>query len=687
MGRIRLTASKTFRLGSALVAAATLGVFTATAGFSGSRTPQAASSAGPTIGVAEDAMQYAEGGGKSLFDLFGGAQLGVARLTLTFDGNPATITNAAGLDAAAVAAKKDGIALMLSLYPASALAPDPQTFCTWVGNVAARYYPKGISRYIVGNEVNATRFWSPQHTASDQTAGPDTYELTLATCYDVLKQVSSNITVVGMGLAPRSVDSNSTPPIDFIKQVGAAYKATGRSKPIMDEIAVHPYPNPNASPPPAPLSAGYVNTGFYGIPQIQRVKDAVATAFAGTNQPTTANGLGIVIDEIGYQSDESSNMSAGYSGTENSPSVSEGTQATYYSQVVALYACDSSITDVLFFHLVDEPNLNTSATSGGWQSGLVRPDISQKPAYASVASAVKSGCSGSSTTSIPTPTVTSKSTVTSPIATVPSPAFIQNSTAALAGLNNALDALNVQAESMPALSTDGEASTVLSTQESNAALNRVARNLAATLVSWGGTSFDLGSSTYGSPVNLPTQVWALPENVLKDSMAYALTYALPACAEIDANGEVAQAPGYTVASNRFGSMSSFFDVTGHCWPVGGGYAFCNVHLENLGNHSRSIMVQISVGNLNSYRYLENVRQHGITKKKLGAYLVSYGKTKLNRGQRLHGVMHRNFKRPIPGVYRTFIIVRSRSNPKQAVVLSLRPQIVKAKRSDLQVVKK
>ena len=99
MGRIRLTASKTFRLGSALVAAATLGVFTATAGFSGSRTPQAASSAGPTIGVAEDAMQYAEGGGKSLFDLFGGAQLGVARLTLTFDGNPATITNAAGLDA------------------------------------------------------------------------------------------------------------------------------------------------------------------------------------------------------------------------------------------------------------------------------------------------------------------------------------------------------------------------------------------------------------------------------------------------------------------------------------------------------------------------------------------------------------------------------------------------------------
>ena len=681
-----MRAGQTLRLGSALVAAATLGVLTAAAGFSGSRTPQAARSAGPTIGVAEDAMQYAEGGGKSLFDLFGGAQLGVARLTLTFDGNPATITNAAGLDAAAAAAKKDGIALMLSLYPASALAPDPQTFCTWVGNVAARYYPKGISRYIVGNEVNATRFWSPQHTATDQTAGPDSYEMTLATCYDVLKQVSSNITVVGMGLAPRSVDANSTPPIDFIKQVGAAYKTTGRSKPIMDEIAVHPYPNPNASPPPAPLSAGYANTGFYGIPQIQRVKDAVAAAFAGTNQSTTASGLGIVIDEIGYQSDESPNMSAGYSGTENSPNVSEATQAAYYSQVEGLYACDSSITDVLFFHLVDEPNLNTSATSGGWQSGLVRPDLSQKPAYASVASAVKSGCSGSSTTSTSTPTVTSKSTVTSPIATVPSPAFIQNSTAALAGLNDALDALNVQAESMPALSTDGETSTVLSTQESNAALNRVALNLAATLVSWNGTSYQ----SDGNAVELPTQVWSLPENVLVDSMAYALTYALPACATIDANGSVVQAPGYTIATYRFGDKWSLLDVGGMCWGPSGGSAYFNVTLNNGAFEQPHIMVRIHAGGVAgtyAFRQLYNARLHGTTQKRLGAYLVSYGKTKLNRGQRLHGVMHRNFKRPVPGVYRTFIIVRSRSNPKQAVVLSLRPQIVKAKRSDLHVTKK
>ena len=102
------------------------------------------------------------------------------------------------------------------------------------------------------------------------------------------------------------------------------------------------------------------------------------------------------------------------------------------------------------------------------------------------------------------------------------------------------------------------------------------------------------------------------------------------------------------------------------------------------------MVRIHAGGVAgtyAFRQLYNARLHGTTQKRLGAYLVSYGKTKLNRGQRLHGVMHRNFKRPVPGVYRTFIIVRSRSNPKQAVVLSLRPQIVKAKRSDLHVTKK
>ncbi len=176
----------------------------------------------------------------------------------------------------------------------------------------------------------------------------------------------------------------------------------------MDAIAVHPYPNPNANPPPAPANAAYENPGFYGIPQLSRVKQAVYDAFNGTAQPTTTlNGLKIVVDEVGYQSLETGGLH-GYTGTENSPTVSEAQQAAYYAQIVQMYACDPTISAVLFFHLIDEPNLNTTPTSGGWQSGLEYPDGTQKPSFASVQQAISAGCVGSPVSWSPstTPTAT-----------------------------------------------------------------------------------------------------------------------------------------------------------------------------------------------------------------------------------------------------------------------------------------
>jgi hypothetical protein len=45
-------------------------------------------------------------------------------------------------------------------------------------------------------------------------------------------------------------------------------------------------------------------------------------------------------------------------------------------------ACDPAVTDVLFFHLIDEPDLR------GFQSGLIRADGSHRPAYAAVQRAI-----------------------------------------------------------------------------------------------------------------------------------------------------------------------------------------------------------------------------------------------------------------------------------------------------------
>ena len=51
-------------------------------------------------------------------------------------------------------------------------------------------------------------------------------------------------------------------------------------------------------------------------------------------------------------------------------------------------ACDPSVRELLFFGLVDEPNLDR------WQAGLVRADRSRRPAWATVRSAVGKGCRG-----------------------------------------------------------------------------------------------------------------------------------------------------------------------------------------------------------------------------------------------------------------------------------------------------
>jgi hypothetical protein len=359
--------------------------------------PAVSTSSGPTFGVAEDASKFADDGGATMYTSLKNAGMTENRWTVTFSGDPSTIGDQAFLDRSVPAAAAAGVDVIMSLFPAHSQTPDPTVFCQWVGNIATRY--PTVTKFVIGNEVNATRFWAPQHTPGNMNAGPTSYEKTLAQCYDTLKAINPSIEVIGMGLAPRAVNSNSTAPLNFLRAVGAAYRASHRATPIMDALAVHPYPNPNANPPPPPDRAGYGDPGFYGIPQLDRVKQAAYDAFHGTAQPTTMNGLKLVIDEIGYQSNENGNPQ--YTGVESSPTVSEAKQATYYAAVVNLYACDPSVAAVLFFHLIDEKNLNTSPTSGGWQSGLEYPDGTPKPSYNAVRQAIATGCTGATVTWAP----------------------------------------------------------------------------------------------------------------------------------------------------------------------------------------------------------------------------------------------------------------------------------------------
>jgi hypothetical protein len=333
-------------------------------------------------GVADDSGKYADDGGAWFDGMLEGAGLTEVRWTLAYNGDPNTITELPFIQRAAPQAQKDGVHVVLALYGRPATNHNPTAFCAWAALVVNTVQQWGIHDFIVWNEPNTSLYWSPQ----DSTA-PAGYEALLATCYDSIHAADPSARVIGFGLSPRSNGSGQTAPIPFIKAVGAAYKASGRTTPIMDQMSIHPYPNPN-SPTDGP-SVGYKNTDFYGVPNLDRVKQAIWDAFHGTGQPTTLNGLTFRIDELGWQT--ATTQYTQYYNQENVAVVSEQTQALYIQQAMQKYfACDPTVTDVEWFLLLDEPTRNGrdqygTSIGGGWQSGLLTAGgqgvSTPKPAY------------------------------------------------------------------------------------------------------------------------------------------------------------------------------------------------------------------------------------------------------------------------------------------------------------------
>ena len=144
------------------------------------------------------------------------------------------------------------------------------------------------------------------------------------------------------------------------------------------------------------LAIGYqAGTGLMtqtaGIVNVARIKQAVWDAFAGTAQPTVEDGLKLRIDEIGWQATVPAARRSAYHGRETAAATSERAQADNYAKVIAMAACDRSISALYLLHLRDDPDLER------YQSGIRRADGSARPAYAAVrAAAVRArrGCTG-----------------------------------------------------------------------------------------------------------------------------------------------------------------------------------------------------------------------------------------------------------------------------------------------------
>jgi hypothetical protein len=349
-------------------------------------------------GVADDTGKYSDDGGAWFDSMLKGANLTEVRWTLAYNGDPTTITELPFIQRAAPQAQKDGVHVVLALYARPASSHDPTAFCAWAALVATTVKQWGIDDFIVWNEPNTALYWSPQDASA-----PAGYEALLATCYDSIHAADANARVIGFGLSPRSNGPTQTAPIPFIEAVGKAYRASGRTAPIMDQMSIHPYPNPN-HPTDGP-GVGYANPSFFGVPNLDRVKQAVWDAFHGTGQPTTLNGLTFRIDELGWQTDTTAYTQ--YYHQENVAVVSEQTQAEYIQQAVQKYfACDPTVTDVEWFLLVDEStrdgrDQNGKYVGGGWQSGLLTAGgqgvSTPKPAYSEDAPLFAAGRSACTT--------------------------------------------------------------------------------------------------------------------------------------------------------------------------------------------------------------------------------------------------------------------------------------------------
>jgi len=339
--------------------------------------------AGLTVGVADDHPVGTPDNGAAFFALMNDVGLSEVRLGVKWDETqPTTIVNQAQIESVLPVATLRGVRVIFSVTPlkARAITATPEASDQFVAflQLVARTFPT-VKNVIVGNEPNQPYFWQPQFDASGRSVSGAAYEALLARGYDALKGVDPTINVIGVGLSPRGNDNShasenvSTSPVKFLQGMGIAYRASGRTKPLMDEFAYHPYPKKDTDS----LTDGY-RWPNAGVTNLDRVKQALWDAFGGTGQKTVEQGLRLKLDEVGWQVAVVPEALPAYFGAESIAPTTEAAQAAIYPELLRYVACDQAVEAVLFFGLQDERNLDR------WQAGLIRADGSLRPSYDTV---------------------------------------------------------------------------------------------------------------------------------------------------------------------------------------------------------------------------------------------------------------------------------------------------------------
>jgi hypothetical protein len=354
--------------------------------------PARAFAGGPAllVGVTEDAVkQPTLAGAKAQMDILRLAGFNALRITQVWAPGQTEPTpdDLAVLTNVAAAANLDGVTLMITVTnfgnkTTPLTLEDRDQFAAYTAAIA-RALPT-VRHFVIGNEPNINRYWLPQFNDDGSDAAAPAYEALLADTYDALKAVSPQIVVLGGAVSPRGGDIPDTirpthSPTAFIQDMGTAYKASGRTTPIMDGLAFHPYEDNSSI---APETGKHPNSKTIAIADYSKLVTVLGQGFDGTAQRGST--LPIFYTEFGVETQIPAAKAGLYTGVEPATvkPVTPAVQGDYYRQAIGLAFCQPTVRAISLFHVFDEPDLNR------WQSGLYYVDGKAKASLPIVKKAI-----------------------------------------------------------------------------------------------------------------------------------------------------------------------------------------------------------------------------------------------------------------------------------------------------------
>jgi hypothetical protein len=362
-----------------------------------------ASAADPNlfVGASGNLLRWDPGAAVGLTQSLG---VGVYRISVLWSPGETTIGTDVAIQLRQAIAATPGGRIIVSVY--SAYGKDApkipaarDQFCGYVADLITQY-PE-INDIELWIEPNKTQFWAPQFGPDESATAPAQYEALLARCYDVLHAVRPTVNVLAPGTSPRgnddphARDNISESPGNFIRRMGAAYRASGRTRPIFDTVGHNAYGDTAAERPwKLHRFSRTIAEGDWS-----KLLQALYDGFAGTAQPIPGHCIAgkcvsIWYLEIGYQTVPDPDKASLYYGQETDPhpvpayaggetaahppaSSPSPDQATQIVDGIRLAYCQPYVEAYFIFNL----QLWDDADLGLWQSAVFWVDRTPKPSF------------------------------------------------------------------------------------------------------------------------------------------------------------------------------------------------------------------------------------------------------------------------------------------------------------------